>query len=85
MYASAGYHGRFAPSPSGPLHFGSVVTALASFLDARAAGGRWSLRIENIDRQRERPAASEAILRGHARLGLARDGAIVYQGDRLAA
>ncbi|HMM76924.1 MAG TPA: tRNA glutamyl-Q(34) synthetase GluQRS [Gammaproteobacteria bacterium] len=85
MNASAGYHGRFAPSPSGPLHFGSAVTALASFLDARVAGGRWSLRIENIDRRRERPAASEAILRGLARLGLEWDGAVVYQGERLGA
>jgi len=81
--ASVGYRGRFAPSPSGPLHFGSAVTALASFLDARVAGGHWLLRIENIDRQRERPAASEAILRGLARLGLEWEGPVVYQGDRL--
>jgi len=85
MSAAAACHGRFAPSPSGPLHFGSIVTALASLLDARAAGGRWSLRIENIDRQRERPAATAAILRGLERLGLEWDGAIVYQSERIGA
>lgn len=83
MTASAAYRGRFAPSPSGPLHFGSVVAALASFLDARVVGGRWSLRIENIDRQRERPNASAAILCGLERLGFEWDGSVVYQGERL--
>ncbi len=62
-----------------------MVTALASFLDARAAGGRWSLRIENIDRRRERPRAADAILHGLARLGLDWDGALVFQGGRLEA
>lgn len=79
------YHGRFAPSPSGPLHFGSVVTALASYLAARAARGRWSVRIENIDRQRERAGAADVILRGLERLGLTWDGPVLYQHERLEA
>ena len=81
----AGRHGRFAPSPSGPLHFGSVVTALASLLDARASGGRWSVRIENIDRQRERPGAAAAILCELDRLGLHWDEPVIYQSSRLEA
>ncbi len=82
---SARYHGRFAPSPSGLLHLGSVVTAVASFLDARASGGRWSLRIEDLDRQRERPGAGDAILRELERLGLGWDGPVLRQHTRLAA
>jgi len=80
-----GYHGRFAPSPSGPLHLGSVVTALASHLEARRRGGRWSVRIEDIDSQRERPGAADAILRELERLGLHWDGPALYQHTRLAA
>lgn len=80
-----GYHGRFAPSPSGPLHLGSVVTAVASFLEARRQRGRWSVRIEDIDRQRERPGAADAILRELERLGLHWDGPVLYQHTRLAA
>lgn len=83
--APAAYRGRFAPSPSGPLHFGSIVTALASFLDARVAGGRWLLRIEDIDRQRTRPGAPAAILRDLARLGLEWDGPVLFQSERLEA
>lgn len=77
--------GRFAPSPSGPLHLGSVITALASHLEARARRGRWLVRIEDIDRQRERPGASDAILRELERLGLAWDGPVLFQHTRLAA
>ncbi len=82
---ACGYHGRFAPSPSGPLHLGSVVTALASFLEARRRGGCWSVRIEDIDRRRERPGAADAILRELERLGLHWDGPVLYQHTRLAA
>lgn len=79
----ANYVGRFAPSPTGPLHFGSLLAALASFLDARAHGGRWLVRIEDIDPQREIPGATTAILdclRAHA---LEWDGDVLYQSQRI--
>lgn len=77
------YVGRFAPSPTGPLHFGSLVAALASFLDARHAGGRWLLRIEDIDPPRDIKSAPAAIIRQLTACGLAFDGDVLYQSTRI--
>jgi glutamyl-Q tRNA(Asp) synthetase len=77
------YVGRFAPSPTGPLHFGSLVAALASWLDSRRACGRWLLRMENLDRPRVMPGAGDAILRQLESFGLEWDGPVVYQSARL--
>lgn len=74
--------GRFAPSPTGPLHFGSLLAALASYLDIRAQGGRWLLRIEDLDPPREVPGASEQIIRTLEHYHLYWDGEIQFQSRR---
>jgi glutamyl-Q tRNA(Asp) synthetase len=79
------YRGRFAPSPTGPLHFGSLLAAVASYADARAAGGAWLLRIEDVDLPRSRPGAEAEILRQLERYGFAWDGPVVRQSARTAA
>ena len=78
------YIGRFAPSPTGPLHFGSLVAALGSWLDARAHKGQWLLRIEDLDPPREMAGAPELIIKSLDKHGLYWDGDITYQSQRLA-
>lgn len=79
------YRGRFAPSPTGPLHFGSLVAALGSWLRARSEGGDWLLRIEDIDPPREVPGAATAILDALAAFGMTPDEPPLYQSTRLGA
>jgi glutamyl-Q tRNA(Asp) synthetase len=78
----APYRGRFAPSPTGPLHFGSLAAAVGSYLDARAHQGEWLLRIEDIDPPREVAGATDDILRALDSFGLEWDGQVVYQSRR---
>ena len=83
MKASVGYRGRFAPSPTGPLHFGSLVAAVGSYLDARSQGGEWLVRIEDVDEPRTQPGAADAILRTLDGFGFEWNGEVIVQSRRL--
>src|SRR5436309_823204 len=76
--------GRFAPSPTGPLHLGSLVAAVGSWLFARRAGGRWLVRMEDLDTPRVVAGSADEILRALERYGLTWDGEVVYQSQRIA-
>ena len=75
--------GRFAPSPTGPLHFGSLTLALASYLSVRAKGGQWLVRMEDLDPPREQPGARQLILEQLSAHGLKSDLPVTYQSERL--
>ncbi len=79
--SGSSYVGRFAPSPTGPLHFGSLLAAVASFLQARASGGSWFLRIEDVDPPREQPGADTAIVEALEAYGFEWDGPVIWQSS----
>lgn len=85
MSEPAPYVGRFAPSPTGPLHFGSLLAAVASYLEARQKCGQWLVRVEDIDPPREQPGATAAILTALERYGFEWDGPVSYQRTSLPA
>ena len=85
MSESSTYIGRFAPSPSGPLHFGSLVSAVASFLDAKANQGTWLIRMEDLDPAREPPGVAAQILTQLDDFGMESDRPVLYQSSRLEA
>ena len=79
------YIGRFAPSPTGPLHFGSLIAAVASYVDAKSKNGIWVLRMEDLDPPREPPGTADLILDQLSTLGIRWDGEVLYQSSRISA